>query len=264
MTSQTASALETILAAKRAEVAREKEAVSLDAVMNRATHQEDARSLSVALAEPGLSVIAEVKRRSPSAGSIDETADPAALARAYEAGGAAAISVLTERDHFGGRPEDLVRAKRATCLPVLRKDFIVDEYQVYESRALGADGVLLIARLLGGDGLRVMLAHVAGAGLEALVEVHTEDELHDALDADAAIIGINNRDLATLEVDLAVVEQLRPLVPDGILVVSESGCRTRADVDRVRATGVDAVLVGGALMAADDTMTAMRGLFGKE
>lgn len=258
------SILEDIVNDKRVELAGQMAAVAVEAVKNRAAHSPETRSLADALRAPGVSVIAEFKRRSPSAGAINEAADPAAMARAYEAAGAAAISVVTERNHFGGHLDDLIRARRATRLPCLRKDFLFDDYQIFESRAVGADAVLLIARVLGRDGLQRMLAAVADAGLEALVEVHSESELTDALEVGAQIVGINNRDLETFDVDLSVVEQLRPMVPEGVLVVSESGCRARQDVVRLRAAGVDAVLVGGALMAAGDIADRMNELFGRE
>lgn len=258
------SILDRILEDKREELAEQIMSVSLSAVKNRADHQEPVRSLRAALRGSDISVIAEFKRRSPSAGTINENADPAETARAYQNAGAAALSVLTERRYFGGRPNDLVRARAATRLPVLRKDFIFDAYQVYESRALGADAVLLIARILGRDRLSRMLAEIDKTGIEALVEVHSEAELDDALVAGARMVGVNNRDLGTFETDLGVVERLAPLVPEGVQVVSESGCRTAEDVARLRAVGVDAALIGGALMESDDINAKMRELLGRE
>lgn len=256
--------LDEIVRSKSIELAGQMAVVSASAVKNRAAHQAPARGFAEELAGEDLAVIAEFKRRSPSAGSINIAADPTEVARAYEAAGAAAISVLTERDYFGGHLEDLVRVKQVTCLPVLRKDFIFDDYQVYESRALGADAILLIARILGREQLEHLLMEVEKAGLEALVEVRSEVEIEDALGAGARVIGINNRDLGTLDVDLSTVEGLRPCVPDDVLVVSESGCRGREDVARLRNVGVDAVLIGGALMESDDVGATMASLFGRE
>lgn len=249
---------------KRTELEHQMAVVSIGALMNRAAHSRATRSLAEVLMQPGLSVIAEFKRRSPSAGWLAQGADAAQVARDYEAAGADAISVLTERNHFGGSPNDLARIRERTDLPLLRKDFILDEYQVYESRAIGADAVLLMASVLRGDGLRRMMTRVDATGLEALVEVHSEAELADALDAGATMVGINNRDLDTLAVDLSTVERLRPMVPDGVVVVSESGCRDEADVDRLVGIGVDAVLIGGALMTSDDIDAKMTQLFRKE
>ncbi len=258
------SILDEIVDDKRAEVQAQAAALNLSVLKNRAAHQPVLRSLREALMAPGLSVIAEFKRRSPSAGVINDTADPGATAMAYEAAGAAAISVLTERAHFGGSTDDLERVRQAVGLPVLRKDFIFDEYQIYESRAVGADAILLIARILGRGDLGRLIKETSKAGLEALVEVHGEAELEDALAAGAEMIGVNNRDLETFDVDLSVVERLRPLVPDETPLVSESGCKSAADVARLREAGVDAVLIGGALMDANDIQDRMAELFGKE
>ncbi|RJQ52493.1 MAG: indole-3-glycerol phosphate synthase TrpC [Actinobacteria bacterium] len=256
--------LDRIVEAKREELAAQMAAVGLEAVKNRARAGATARSLKAAVSAPGLSIIAEFKRRSPSLGGIDENADAAAVARRYEAAGADGISVLTERAHFGGGPRDLIKVKEATGLPVLRKDFIFDAYQVFEAKALGADAVLLIARILEGEALAGMLDACFEASVEAFVEVHDERELERALEAGADLIGVNNRDLATLEVDLSVVERLRPLVPEGVRLVSESGCRSRGDVERLSDIGVDAVLIGGALMEASNTEDKFAELFGRE
>lgn len=258
------SILDEIIEKKRSELDAQSSAVKLSAVKNRAAHQPAARSLIEAVTGPDLAVIAEFKRRSPSAGAINETADPAATARLYEAAGAAALSVLTERSHFGGSLADLDHIRRATSLPILRKDFIFDDYQIYESRALGADAILLIAGVLDGSGLRHAIEEAAKAGLEALVEAHDEEQLQDALAAGAHLVGINNRDLNTFDVDLSTVERLRPTVPDGIPVVSESGCRSAADVERLRTARVDAVLIGGTLMSSEDIEATMTSLFGRE
>ena len=223
------------------------------------------RSLAGSIAERRahreLAVIAEVKRRSPSVGAIDLEVDPAARAGEYASGGAAGISVLTEPDHFGGTLDDLVLARDAAgSVPVLRKDFILEERQLHAARAAGADAVLLIAALHDEQALAELLAATEVLGLEALVEVHDEEELDRALAAGAQLVGINSRDLTTFVVDLAVVERLAPRIPGDRLVVAESGIRGVADAERVRAAGVDAVLVGEALMRATDRVELLRAL----
>jgi indole-3-glycerol phosphate synthase len=213
-----------------------------------------------ALSRPGTSVVAEYKRRSPSAGTIREGASVADVVRAYERGGAAALSILTERDHFGGSLEDLVEARRNSDIPILRKDFTIDPYQVYEARAFGADAVLLVVGALDIRGLGSLLGVARELELDAIVEVHNEEELDAALDVDADVIGINNRDLVDFSVDLAVTFELLTDVPAGKTVVSESGIHTRADVEELEAVGVDAVLVGEALMRSPDPEAATREL----
>jgi indole-3-glycerol phosphate synthase len=209
------------------------------------------RGFRAALARPGLQVIAEIKRRSPSAGAIREDAQPADVARRYEAAGAAALSVLTEPHHFGGSLDDLVAARAVVGLPVLRKDFTVDPYQIVEARVAGADAVLLIVASVP-DQLADLSAEAKALGLDVLVEVHDAPELERALAAGADLIGINNRNLVDLSIDLATTERLRPLIPPGILVVGESGIETPADMRRVAAAGVDAVLIGQSLMRSPD------------
>ncbi len=215
-------------------------------------------------AGPGVAVIAEVKRASPSAGVIREDFDPVELARAYERGGAACISVLTDREFFRGEPSYLARVRDAVGLPLLRKDFILDELQVLEARALGADAFLLIVAALAPAPLEELLAAGRALGMDALVEVHDERELDLALGAGADLVGVNNRDLRTFEVSLQVTERLAPRVPEGVLLVAESGIKGRADVARLAACGVRAVLVGEALMRADDVASATRRLVGVE
>ena len=193
-------------------------------------------------------VIAEVKRRSPGAGAIDPGLDPSRLAAEYEAGGAFAISVLTDGAWFGGSLDDLREVRGAGGVPVLRKDFVIDEVQVTEARAAGADLVLLIARVLESSPLRDLRAMIHDLGMTALVEAHDEWEVEAALEAGAALVGINNRDLAAFETDLAVTERLARYVPGDVSLVSESGIRGRDDVARVAAAGADAVLVGEALV----------------
>ena len=217
-----------------------------------------------ALGGAGTAVIAEVKRASPSAGTIAGDADPVAQARAYAAGGAAAVSVLTEPRHFAGSLEDLSAIRRTVDLPLLRKDFLVDASQVLESRAHGADAVLLIAAALADDELHAMLAAVAELGMGVLLETHGDDDLERALATDAPVIGVNARDLESLEVDAdRALRQLRR-VPPGRIAVLESGIRTRADVERAVVAGASAILVGETLMRAGDPGRTLRTLIGEE
>jgi indole-3-glycerol phosphate synthase len=219
------------------------------------------RPFSEALVRPGLSLIAEFKRRSPSAGANwAGSATVADQVGAYERGGAAALSVLTDERHFGGSLEDL-RAARASCdLPILRKDFIVDPYQLYEAAINGADAVLLIVRALDDAELRSLYGEARGLDLDCLVEVHDEGELERALAADADVIGINNRDLDEGTVDVATTYELMPDVPAGKTVVAESGISERAELEELERVGVDAVLIGGALMSAADPEAKAREL----
>jgi indole-3-glycerol phosphate synthase len=213
-----------------------------------------------ALSRPGTSVIAEHKRRSPSAGVIREGASLTDVVRAYERGGAAALSILTEHDHFGGSLEDLAEGRRVSDIPILRKDFTIDPYMVYEARAYGADAVLLVVGALELRDLGTLHGIARELEMDAIVEVHNEEELEAALDIDADVIGINNRDLEDFGVDLQVTFDLLTDVPAGITVVSESGIHTRADVEELEDAGVDAVLVGEALMRAPDPEAACREL----
>jgi len=208
------------------------------------------RDFKAALAGPGLAVIAEIKFRSPSLGRIHRIGDPARLAEGLARSGAAAVSVLTDRTYFGGRLEDLARVKRAVAIPVLRKDFIIDPYQVREARAWGADAVLLIKRLLKRQQLEELLAYGRELGLDSLVEVHGQRELDVVLGTSADIIGINNRNLKTLAVDLSTSLRLIGQVPGRCLAVSESGIRTPNDLRLLQEAGFDAVLIGSALMQA--------------
>lgn len=199
-----------------------------------------------------VALIAECKRRSPGAGSIRPDLDPAELARTYERAGAQALSVLTDERWFGGSTADLTKARGATGLPALRKDFTLDPLHVIEARAAGADAVLLIVRILDDAALRSLHAEADGLGMAVLVEVHDRAELHRALDMGARIIGINNRDLATFRTELSTTLELLDDVPDDVVVVSESGIRDRADVERLGEGGVDAILVGETLLRAPD------------
>jgi indole-3-glycerol phosphate synthase len=211
----------------------------------------------------GISLIAEIKKASPSKGIIRERFDPAAIARAYEKAGASALSVITEEDFFLGSPESIRAARESSRLPVLRKDFIFDTLQIYESRALGADAVLLIAAVLN-NGSLAALFHLAGElGMAALVEVHSANELERALLCGAGIIGINSRDLKTMQIDPDAVERIIKLISDDKIVIAESGIRTAADMRRLHALGADAALVGEALMRCDDVESAVRALLGE-
>ncbi len=219
------------------------------------------RPFSEALAgPPGVSIIAEHKRRSPSAGAIREGSTVEDIVCAYERGGAAALSVLTEPHNFGGSLDDLRAARAVTDLPILRKDFIVDPYQVYETAAFGADALLLIVAALDFDDLARLFGEAQAIDLDVLVEVHDEDELERALEIDADVIGINNRDLTDFTVDLNRTFDLLSDVPAGKVVVSESGLYTREQVEELERVGVDAVLVGESLMRAPDPEQALREL----
>ncbi|MBV8086998.1 MAG: indole-3-glycerol phosphate synthase TrpC [Chloroflexi bacterium] len=243
--------LDDILAHKREELASVKTKLGLAQVRMLAEAAGPAQhDFHAALAKPGLSVIAEVKRRSPGAGSINETVDPAAQAQTYERAGASAMSVLTDQRFFGGANADLQTIRQAVDLPLLRKDFTLDEYHVWEARAIGADAVLLIVGALDDAQLRAYQQLAHELGMAALVEVHNEDELERALKAVPKIVGINNRDLTSMSVDARTTVNLRAKVPEGITLVSESGIRTADDVRTVSEAGVDAILVGEALMAS--------------
>ncbi|PWB70050.1 indole-3-glycerol phosphate synthase TrpC [candidate division GN15 bacterium] len=223
-------------------------------------HPLPLRSFREAISVPGLSIIAEFKRQSPSAGMIAAAADPVAQAKMYQASGAKAISILTEQDHFGGSLEDLKHIKAAVQLPVLRKDFILEPLQALEARAYGADAVLLITGLLGAGQMKVIMAEAGRLGIDCLCEVHSEKEIRIAVDCGADIIGINNRDLVTFAVDLSTTRRLRPLIPPHIAVVSESGIRSEADARLVHSCGVDAILVGTELMRTGNIQAKMKEL----
>lgn len=215
-----------------------------------------------AFGKEDVAVIAEVKRRSPSAGDIAPKLDPALLSAAYAAGGARVISVLTEGPHFGGSADDLREVRRAVRVPVLRKDFIVDPVQVLESRAMGASAILLIARALPGPRLTELSRLARELGLAILVEVHRPEELPSAIAVEPDAIGVNSRDLETFTVDVAGVEALLARIPAGIIAVAESGIRVRSDVELVAGWGADAVLVGTALAASEDPAASVRALTG--
>lgn len=264
-----ATVLERILARKRLDLAAAMQAVPLEAVRARAEVAPSPRGFMAALrrgrrraldgaVSPAL--IGEIKRASPSKGLIRAGFDPAGLARQYRRGGASALSVLTDEPFFGGRPEFLTQAREASGLPVLRKDFLLEPYQVYEARALGADAVLLIVAALDRRRLRELLDLARELGLDALVEVHDAAELDAALEAGAALVGVNNRDLRTFHTDLKVTDDLASRVPASCLLVSESGISSREDLLRVGAAGARAALVGESLMRQDDVAAAARRL----
>ncbi len=256
------SYLPTILASHRVSAAADtRSRAALEAAM---TGLPPARGFARAIVErsrtQGMAVIAEVKRRSPSKGELDPGLDPSRVAPAYEAGGASCLSVLTDREYFGGSPDDLRAAREACTVPVLRKDFTVVPADVYDARAMGADAVLLIVAALDGPLLRACLEVAGAVGIDALVEVHSAPELDAALAAGATLIGVNQRDLETFEVDRELACALRGSIPDGVATVAESGIRDGGDVAALRAAGFDAVLVGETLVRARDRSTAVEDL----
>lgn len=254
--------LDRILATKREEVralaARRAE------LRDRVADMPPAREFAGALGDGAdVRVLAEIKRRSPSAGPIRPEAVPAEVARAYADGGAAALSVLTDVQYFGGSLSALSEVRASVELPILRKDFLIDPLQIWEARVAGADAVLLIARALAREQLVDLHGLACDTGLHTLIEVHDEAELDTALAAGAAVIGVNNRDLATFRTDLELSARLAVAVPPGVVLVAESGIRTSDDVDRLGAAGVDAVLVGESLMRQADLADAVAALTGR-
>jgi indole-3-glycerol phosphate synthase len=256
--------LEQLITAARAGVEGRRAQTSQAELESRLQSRGHDRPFNEALVRPGLSVIAEFKRRSPSAGEISATAAVAEQVGAYERGGAAALSVLTDERHFGGSLEDLRVARAACSLPILRKDFIVDPYQLVEAAVNGADAVLLIVRALEDDDLREMYESARGLDLDCLVEVHDGEELDRALRLDADVIGINNRNLDEGAVDIATTYELMPDVPAGKTVVAESGISSRAELEELERVGVDAVLIGSALMSSLDPEALTRELTGAD
>jgi indole-3-glycerol phosphate synthase len=239
-------------------------AASLAMLVRAAAKSEPARGFAATLAEPGLSVVAEVKRRSPSRGALAAGLDAVAQARIYEESGATAVSVLTEPHHFDGSLDDLIAVREAIAVPVLRKDFVLERAQVFESRAAGADAVLLIVAVLGAERLGIMIDAAEEAGIDALVEVHDRDEAAIARAAGATLIGVNNRDLESFVTDLGVAEALASAVQgDQIVTVAESGIHTSGDADRMREAGFDAILVGEALVVAEDPAALLTRLVGR-
>jgi indole-3-glycerol phosphate synthase len=255
------SALAEIVARTRARLEVARRAQPLEQLVATASTPGVRRPFEAALSRAGrVNVIAEFKRRSPSRGAIRTDLHPVHVAQSYEVGGAVALSVLTEEEFFGGSLFDLQQARAATLLPTLRKDFIVDAYQIWEASLAGADAVLLIVAALSDAELRGLAATAMEAGLDALVEVHDRRELDRALAAGARIVGVNNRDLSTLRVSLATSLELGPAIPDAVVAVAESGIRTGADVCALRDAGFDAFLVGEHLMRAPDPGAALEAL----
>lgn len=251
--------LERIVQSTRAEVQERKRGAALPAAE---TAPMPAGRLREALAKPGIGVIAEIKRRSPSAGQLRSEVDVPAIAASYERGGASALSVLTEGPHFGGSLEDLRAARTACGLPILRKDFVVDEFQLQEAAAAGAAAVLLIVAALTPPQLADLHQRAGSLGLDVLVEVHDREELEIALAAGAQIVGVNNRDLRDFTVDVQRTFSLLPHMPPGVLTVSESGIGAPAQLEQLQAAGVSAVLVGESLMRAADPEAALMQLRG--
>jgi indole-3-glycerol phosphate synthase len=256
--------IEELVEAARAGAEKRRAEAPLEDLEAQLADRPEQRPFGEALTRPGLSVIAEFKRRSPSAGEIRAGVTPSEIAQAYEQGGAAAISVLTDGPHFGGSLEDLVQARDACALPVLQKDFIVDRYQLYEAAAAGADAVLLIVAALERDALAALSDEARQLDLDVLVEVHKEQELETALTVDAEILGINNRNLDDFTVDVGTTFELVTDVPAGKTVVSESGISDRGTLEELERVGVDAVLIGEALMRSDDPAAKVRELTADE
>ena len=255
--------LDRIVATVRQGLAERKQHTPLEELEGRVEKCAPCRDFRGALQGEGIHLIAEIKRASPSRGWSRFALNAAEAAANYTRGGAAAISVLTEPDWFKGSLADLTAARRATHLPLLCKDFVVDPYQVYEARGRGADAVLLITAVLSPSDLRLLIEVARGLGMTPLVEVHTESELEAGLKAEADVIGINNRNLADFSVDLGTTMRLRPLIPPEIVVISESGIKSHADVYALQSAGVDAVLVGETLVFNFDSAAKLKELRGQ-
>ena len=263
-----ATILDDILAHKRQEVAAQKQRVDMDTLVANISASNDTprgfmKALQARVAIGGTAVIAEVKKASPSMGVIRASFDPVAIAESYAAAGATCLSVLTDEKYFQGSGRYLRLIRAAVGLPLLRKDFIVDEYQIVEARALGADAILLIVAALSDDELAAFTRLAHDLGLDVLVEVHDEAECERALKLPLRVIGVNNRNLHDFSVSLDTTRRIKAMVPPDYLVVSESGIHTRADIDALQADGVSAFLVGGALMQADDPGAALAALLAK-
>ncbi|MFQ6121498.1 MAG: indole-3-glycerol phosphate synthase TrpC [Dehalococcoidales bacterium] len=249
--------LNKIIAGKREEVEQKKGSLPLSTLKERVAQRRAPLDFARALSGDTTRLIAEIKRASPSRGVLCPNFNPVELAKTYALGGATAISVLTEANYFQGSIDHLAAIREEVRLPLLRKDFIFDQYQVYESSAYGADALLLIVAILSQGQLEELLLLSRSLGLSCLVEVHNQAEVENALASGAEIIGINNRDLNTFEVDINTTRRLRPLIPQERIVVSESGISCRGDIEKLKEWGVNAVLVGEALVMADDILTKM-------
>jgi len=252
--------LEEVVAHKRKEVVEAKAKVSKQELMESLEESpRQTRDFKTAIAQKRkVSLIAEIKRKSPSRGMIRPDLNIEEIAYIYQKAGARAISVLTDEMYFGGRLEFIGRVKKVVSLPVLRKEFIIDEYQLYESCFLGADAVLLIAAILSLDEIKRFLSILSSLKMQALVEAHTEEDVKKCLDAGAEIIGINNRNLNTLKVDMTTTERLKKLIPDGRIVVAESGIKKHKEIKQLKAIGINAVLIGGAFMERSDIAASVK------
>jgi indole-3-glycerol phosphate synthase len=254
--------LDDILEATRERLSSRRRSYDLE---RRIEDAQPPRGFLAAIRAPGMSLVAEVKRRSPSKGAIQEDADPARVAAAYERGGARALSVLTEPYFFGGSIEDLEAARGASVLPVVRKDFLIDPYQMLEARAAGADAVLVIVAALPEASRREdVMSSARELGLDVLVEVHDEREVDLALESGADLVGVNQRDLRTFEIDRSLAARLRQRIPPEIAVIAESGVSTRDEVEALEEAGLDGVLVGEALMRSGDPERAAAELIGRD
>lgn len=257
------SILDEIVASKRREVAAARRRLPLEEIEAQAVSAPPARDFRAALAGPGpIQLIAEVKKASPSARVIRDDFDPVTIARAYQDHGAACLSILTDAPYFQGHLSYLARARASVAIPILRKDFMIDEYQVAEARLAGADAILLIAEILDDDALVSLRQRAAALGMATLVEFHDPDNLSRVLDSGADLVGINNRDLKTFTTNLDQTLRLRDRIPTNVVLVSESGIRTRADALRLEAAGVHAILVGESLMRQPDVGLAVERLLG--
>ncbi len=252
--------LNKIISQKREEVEQRKRSMPLSALQESIARRKAPLDFALSLDGNRTRLIAEVKRSSPSRGVLCPDFKPVELAKSYAQGGAAAISVLTEANYFEGSIDYLAAIREEVRLPLLRKDFIFDPYQVYESSAYGADALLLIVAILNQEQLEELISLSHSLGLRCLVEVHNEDEVERALLSQAKIIGINNRDLDTFTIDINTTHRLRPLIPRQLIVVSESGISSRSDVEKLKGWGVNVVLVGEALVTASDIQNKMREL----
>jgi len=252
--------LDKIIAQKRQEMEQRKKIAPMTYLQERIAHQKPPLDIALTLKGDHIRLIAEVKQASPSRGMLSPNLNPIELAQTYAEGGAAAISVLTEANYFMGSIEYLAAIREVVGLPLLRKDFIFDPYQVCESRAYGADALLLIAAILSQEQLRELISLSHSLGLRCLVEAHNIDEVERAVLSEAEIIGINNRDLNTFTVDITTTRRLRPLIPQERIVISESGIKSKRDIEKLGKWGVDAVLIGEALVTAGDVVAKMKEL----
>lgn len=255
--------LDEILEKKKVEVEKAKREVSLEELLDRLGSRRQRRDFKAKIGEPGrINLIAEVKKASPSRGVIREDFDPVEIARIYEESGADALSILTDGPFFKGRLSYIDDVRKEVRLPILRKDFIIDEYQIYQSAYAGADAILLLSGILSKEELRRFLSLAAELDLDCLVEAHTAEELAKVLEVDPEIIGINNRDLQTFKVDLGTTRRLIGMIPKGKVIVSESGIRSHQDVEALKRLGVNAVLIGEAFMESEDIEAKVREVMG--